>query len=109
MTQTTNAAITILGLGPGSIQDLTQEALARLTQAASNKQSVYFRTLIHPTVEPLQAALPALHIESFDRLYDEAAEWSTLYQCIAEELCDLAAQGPLLYAVPVFFYDTETT
>src|SRR6266487_833334 len=100
MTQTINAAITILGLGPGSIQDLTQEALARLTQAASNKQIVYFRTLIHPTVEPLQAALPALCIESFDRLYNEAAEWSTLYQRIAEELCDLAGQGPLLYAVP---------
>ncbi len=100
MTQTTTAAITILGLGPGSIQDLTQEALARLARAASNKQTVYFRTLIHPTVEPLQATLPALRIESFDRLYDEAADWSTLYQQIAEEICDLASQGPLLYAVP---------
>lgn len=100
MTQPTTAAITILGLGPGSMQDLTQEALAQLTQAASDKQTVYFRTLIHPTVEPLQAALPTLRIESFDRLYDEAAEWSTLYQRIAEELCALAEQGPLLYAVP---------
>jgi tetrapyrrole methylase family protein/MazG family protein len=100
MTQPTTAAITILGLGPGSMQDLTQDALAQLTRAASDKQIVYFRTLIHPTVEPLQATLPTLRIESFDRLYDEAAEWSTLYQRIAEELCALAEQGPLLYAVP---------
>jgi len=100
MTQPTTAAITILGLGPGSMQDLTQEALAQLTRAASDKQTAYFRTLIHPTVEPLQAALPTLRIESFDRLYDEAVEWSTLYQRIAEELCAMAEQGPLLYAVP---------
>ena len=100
MTQKTPAAITVLGLGPGSIQHLTQEALARLTQAATDRQTVYFRTLIHPTVEPLQAALPTLRIESFDRLYDEASDWSALYQRIAEELCALAEQGPLLYAVP---------
>jgi tetrapyrrole methylase family protein / MazG family protein len=100
MTHKIPEAITLLGLGPGSIQDLTQEAWSRLAQAASDKQTVYFRTLIHPTIEPLQAALPALRIESFDRLYDESPEWTTLYQQIAEEVCELASERPILYAVP---------
>ncbi len=100
MTQKNPAAITLLGLGPGGIQDLTREALTQLEQAASHNSPVYFRTIIHPTVEPLQTALPALRIESFDRLYDESEDWSTLYQQIAEEVCTLAIQQPIIYAVP---------
>jgi tetrapyrrole methylase family protein / MazG family protein len=100
MTQNQPAAITLLGLGPGSIQDLTHEALAQLEQAASTNSPVYFRTIIHPTVEPLQTALPALRIESFDRLYDESADWNTLYQQIATQVCSLATQRPIIYAVP---------
>ena len=94
------AAITIIGLGPGSIQDLTFEVYNLLTQAAKNDQTVYFRTLIHPTVEPLKQLLPTLRIESFDRLYDEAKDWHGLYQQIAAEVCDLASQQPVIYAVP---------
>jgi tetrapyrrole methylase family protein / MazG family protein len=94
------AAITIIGLGPGSIKDLTFEAHNLLTQAAQNGQTVYFRTLIHPTVEPLKQLLPTLHIESFDRLYDESKNWHGLYQQIATEVCDLASQQPVIYAVP---------
>ncbi len=96
----TRAAITIVGLGPGDINDLTLEAHQTLSQAARKDQVVYFRTTIHPTVEPLQQDLPALRIESFDRLYDQSEDWGTLYQQIAEELCALAAQGPIIYAVP---------
>jgi tetrapyrrole methylase family protein/MazG family protein len=94
------AAITILGLGPGDIHDLTMQAHHLLEQAAQAQQTVYFRTLIHPTVEPLQQALPDLRIESFDRLYDESADWGSLYQKIAEEVCELASERPTIYAVP---------
>lgn len=100
MMQKNPAAITLLGLGPGNIQDLTREALTQLELAASSNSPVYFRTIIHPTVEPLKTALPALRIESFDRLYDESADWNTLYFQIAEEVCNLAAQQPIIYAVP---------
>ncbi|MBA2391999.1 MAG: nucleoside triphosphate pyrophosphohydrolase [Ktedonobacteraceae bacterium] len=100
MMQKKPAAITLLGLGPGSIQDLTHEALTLMELAASNNSPVYFRTTIHPTVEPLKAALPALHIESFDRLYDESVDWKTLYSQIATEVCKLATQQPIIYAVP---------
>jgi tetrapyrrole methylase family protein / MazG family protein len=94
------APITVIGLGPGSIKDLTFEVHNLLTQAAHTGQTVHFRTLIHPTVEPLKQLLPTLRIESFDRLYDESKNWHGLYQQIAIEVCDLAAQQPVIYAVP---------
>ncbi len=94
------AAITIVGLGPGEWSDLTLQARSVLAQAAQDKQSVYFRTIIHPTTEPLRKELPTLTIESFDRLYDELENWHALYQRIAEELCTLATQQPVIYVVP---------
>ena len=94
------AAITILGLGPGSFQDLTQQAYTLLQEAAEESRTVYFRTLIHPTVEPLQKALPHLQITSFDNLYDESDDWQSLYQQITDEICQQAERQPLIYAVP---------
>src|SRR5579883_3369780 len=97
---TTTPAITILGLGPGNWDDLTIQARAVLASAAREKIPVYFRTLVHPTVEPLKGELPDLHIESFDDFYDESDDWENLYQGITETLCEAAARGPLVYAVP---------
>ncbi len=94
------AAITILGLGPGSFQDLTQQAYTLLQEAATQGQSVYFRTLVHPTVEPLKKALPSLAITSFDQFYDESDDWQSLYQQITDTICQQAEQQPLIYAVP---------
>src|SRR5215469_14038668 len=97
---TTPAAITILGLGPGGWNDLTLQAYNLLSQAAQNQQTVYFRTFIHPTVEPLRRTLPGLRLESFDYLYDESTSWETLYQQIAEKIYTLATEKPVIYAVP---------
>src|SRR5436309_2378045 len=93
-------SITIVGLGPGQWSDLTLQAYTVLTEAAADDKIVYFRTLIHPTVEPLKAEIPDLRIESFDHLYDESSNWDILYQQIAEEICMLAEQQPVIYAVP---------
>ena len=96
-----STAITILGLGPGRWDDLTLQARTLLGEAASNNTTVYFRTLIHPTVEPLRREIPNLCMESFDSFYDESTSWDTLYQRIAEKICTLAEQHPpILYAVP---------
>ena len=100
MSDLNKATLTIIGLGPGSIDDLTLEAHKLLVDAANHNQCVYFRTLIHPVVEPLKQNIPTLRIESFDRLYDESNEWNALYSQIADEVCNLAAQQPLIYAVP---------
>src|SRR5712691_5041576 len=93
-------SITIVGLGPGQWSDLTLQAHTVLTEAAADNKTVYFRTIIHPTVEPLKAEIPDLRIESFDHLYDESSNWDMLYQQIAEEICMLAEQQPVIYAVP---------
>ncbi len=94
------AAITIVGLGPGKWSDLTLQVYTLLERAAAEHHSVYFRTTIHPTIEQLRVELPNLSMKSFDYLYDESNDWDTLYQRIAEELCTLAVQQPILYAVP---------
>lgn len=93
-------AITIVGLGPGRWDDLTLQARDCFAQAAQAGTTVYFRTLIHPTVEALRRAFPGLRIDSFDAYYEESPEWGTLYQRIAEQVCALAEQQPVIYAVP---------
>src|SRR6266702_513654 len=98
---TTATAITILGLGPGRWEDLTLQARALLEQAATDKKTVFFRTLIHPIIEQLKHEIPDLRITSFDSFYDEATDWDTLYQRIAQEICIQAEQHPpVFYAVP---------
>ncbi len=98
---TTSTAIIIVGLGPGRWEDLTLEARALLEQAASENRTVYFRTLVHPTVEPIGREMANLRMESFNSFYDEPGGWDTLYQRIAEEICTLAEQQPpVIYAVP---------
>jgi tetrapyrrole methylase family protein/MazG family protein len=93
-------AITIVGLGPGRWDDLTLQSRDCFAQAEQAGDTIYFRTLIHPTVEPLRQAFPVLRIESFDAYYEESPEWGTLYQRIAEQVCALAAHQPIIYAVP---------
>ena len=93
-------SITMLGLGPGRWADLTLEAHEALAQAARQQQPVYFRTLVHPTVDDIRRELPNLSLKSFDRFYEESENWETLYTQIAEEVCTLAAQSPVIYAVP---------
>ena len=72
------ASITIVGFGPGEWHDLTLQAYAVLARAAAEGQTVYFRTLIHPTVERLRTEITELRCESFDHYYDESQNWETL-------------------------------
>lgn len=101
MTVDTNTpSITLLGLGPGSWDDLTLQARKVLAQAAQEGTPVYFRTLVHPTLEPLKQDLPNLLLQSFDDFYDESDDWEQLYQRITETICELAGSQPVIYAVP---------
>jgi tetrapyrrole methylase family protein/MazG family protein len=98
--KTKDTAITILGLGPGSWEAITRQAYEVLTRAQRERTPVYVRTLLHPTIEPLQADLPDLRLASFDALYEEADDWETLYQNIMQRICTQAASEPVIYAVP---------
>ena len=93
-------AITIIGLGPGRWDDLTLAAQACFVQAEQTGTPVYFRTYIHPTVEPLRQAFPNLRCESFDSYYEESDDWTALYQRMAQRVCAFGEQQPVLYAVP---------
>lgn len=96
----TKVDITIVGLGAGNINDLTLEAYRLLEEATHQNHTVYFRTMIHPTVDPLKQRLPQLHMASFDHFYDESTDWQSLYQQMADTVCTLATQQPVIYAVP---------
>ncbi len=86
--------ITILGLGPGSYQQLTLEAVETLN--ACNE--VWLRTRHHPVVEELPADIS---IHSFDEIYDGAEDFATVYQTIAEKVIELGKREEgVLYAVP---------
>lgn len=86
--------ITIVGLGPGAFEQLTQEAVTVLAQAAE----VWLRTARHPVVPHLPKG-PAIH--SFDSLYEKAGTFEEVYATIAQQVLALGARAEgVVYAVP---------
>jgi tetrapyrrole methylase family protein/MazG family protein len=86
--------ITIVGLGPGDPALLTLQAWDLLSQAGE----IYLRTRRHPTV----AGLPqGVVLHSLDDLYDRAADFSAVYEAIADQILALGRRpGGVVYAVP---------
>lgn len=85
--------LTILGLGPGSADDLSRRAWRTLEQA----RLVYLRTERHPCVPDLPTGP---QYRSFDALYEQHDEFPAVYAAIVAALLNEAAQGDLVYAVP---------
>ncbi len=86
--------ITIVGLGPGDPRHLTRGAWEVLEAA----DEVWLRTRRHPTVAGLP---PHLALHSFDALYEEAVDFSQVYEAIAREVLRLGQRpGGVVYAVP---------
>jgi tetrapyrrole methylase family protein/MazG family protein len=85
--------ITVVGLGPGDIGDLTLAARESLAQA----ETVWLRTRVHPVVDALP---PGLDQRDFDFLYEQAADFGEVYEGICARLEQLAANGDVVYAVP---------
>jgi len=87
-------AITVVGLGSGPYDLLTLAAARALEQA----KVVRLRTARHPTVESFPASI---RWTSFDRLYDEHADFDSVYTAIVEALLEEARAGAdVTYAVP---------
>ncbi len=85
--------ITIVGLGPGKADWLTQEARAALAAA----REVWVRTARHPTV----AELPEIPWQPMDSFYEREEDFSAVYRAIAEEILRLAERPEgVCYAVP---------
>ncbi len=88
------AQITIVGLGPGAVGDLTREAWQVLSEA----REVWLRTRHHPVV----GGLPGGRVfHSFDAVYEHAESFDEVYREICERVLTLGGrpQG-VVYAVP---------
>ena len=85
--------LTILGLGPGSIDDLTRRAWHTLETA----QTVYLRTSRHPSAPWLPSGP---RYESFDAVYESTAQFEQVYAEIVNRVLAAARQGDVVYAVP---------
>lgn len=86
--------ITIVGLGPGDPRSLTREAWDILERPTE----VWLRTVHHPAVAGLP---PRLTLRSFDRLYEEAEDFSEVYDAIASEVLQMGKRPEgVIYAVP---------
>lgn len=86
-------SLTIVGLGPGAIEDLSLRAW-RLLEASP---TVYLRTERHPCVPHLPQG-PVYH--SFDTLYETLDDFDTVYAVITERLISAARTEAVVYAVP---------
>lgn len=86
--------ITIIGLGPGSIKDLSLRAWDRLQRC----ETLYLRTKRHPCVADLPDHLQCI---SFDDVYESNDSFEDVYCVIAETILDIARLGDdVVYAVP---------
>ncbi len=94
--------LTILGLGPGSIDDLTRRAWRALETA----QTVYLRTSRHPCTPWLPAGP---RYESFDAVYESTPQFEQVYAAIVERVLDAARSADLVYAVPGDPFVAEST
>lgn len=95
--------ITIIGLGPGSIDLVTKETWDLITKL----DTIYLRTAQHPAV----AGFPkGIKIISFDEFYQKADDFEEVYRKIVDFIIEEAQTGrPITYAVPGHPFVAEST
>lgn len=86
--------ITVVGLGPGSFGLLTLEAHETMKNAAK----LILRTAKHPTADELTKR--GISFSSYDDYYDEASDFSSLYEKITADLIEKSRKTDIVYAVP---------
>ncbi len=89
------AGIKVVGLGPGRFGLITLEAW----EAMKGAGHLLLRTAVHPTVGDIKAR--GITADSYDEFYENAGDFESLYQRIAEDLIHRAQAGEdIVYAVP---------
>ncbi|MDX1994269.1 MAG: nucleoside triphosphate pyrophosphohydrolase [bacterium] len=86
--------ITVVGLGPGDVDDLTRKAWRVL----KNASTVYLRTAQHGCVACLPQSDTTYH--SFDAVYETVETFEDVYAEIVQRLLEAARSGDVVYAVP---------
>ncbi len=87
--------LTLLGLGPGEIDDLSRRAWRTLKQA----QTVILRTSRHNCV-PCLPQSDGLTYQTCDDLYESIPDFAGVYSAIVERVLTAARLGDVVYAVP---------
>lgn len=87
------AAVTVVGLGPGSPDLRTLRAQARLDAA----RRIILRTGVHPGLDDL---LGDPRVTACDDLYDRLDTFDAVYDAVAARVLDAADTGPVVLAVP---------
>lgn len=85
--------ITIVGLGPGSADDITR----RVWTAIERAQTVVLRTGQHPCAPSLPISGQRI---TCDDLYETHAIFDEVHTAIVQRVIDLAHAGDVVYAVP---------
>lgn len=86
--------ITIVGLGPGAVGNLSLETMGLLKGEAQ----VILRTSVHPTVAELQRQ--DVHFTSCDDLYEASESFEEVYEAIVSRVLVASKAGDVVYAVP---------
>jgi tetrapyrrole methylase family protein/MazG family protein len=86
--------LTLLGLGPGEVDDLSRRAWRTLKQA----KHIYLRTERHNCVPCLPQGEAAY--QSFDHLYESEPDFPAVYRAIVTQVMTAARTGDVVYAVP---------
>lgn len=86
--------ITITGLGPGSLDRVSEPVLDFLLDL---QREVFVRTLHHPAAAQLAARR---EVRSCDDLYEYSDDFDAVYEAIARRVLEAAKSGPVVYAVP---------
>jgi tetrapyrrole methylase family protein/MazG family protein len=85
--------LTIIGLGPGHIDDITRRAWRALESA----ETVYLRTERHPCVPHLPQNAT---YHNFDGLYESIEQAEQVHAEISAQVIAAAQKGDVVYAVP---------
>ena len=99
--------LSVVGLGPGRAELITRETWSLLSGAAAAGTSIYFRTKIHPTVDALKDA--GIFFQSYDSYYEQATDFTELYQDIVDDLLAKARECEIIYVVPGSPFVAERT
>lgn len=95
--------IEIIGMGPATLSYVTKETLEKIL----DKKKIILRTKIHPTVKEIENL--GVEIESYDKFYDEAKDFESLYGRIAKDLAERGKKENILYGVPGSPFVAERT
>lgn len=86
--------ITVVGLGPGSLDRVPEVVLGLLLDPQSE---VFVRTLHHPAAAQLAERR---EVRSCDDLYEASDDFDSVYEAIAGRVLAASRSAPVVYAVP---------